>query len=234
MLLLTIVVIFLAFTHGKKKDSTYLTFNIPWPSGIQVDKMVDRHGKIFRFGRLLHNAISLRPEWSSINTVDKVFSDEECDEIIRKAENYADKFGWSKGRHIDYDVRPTKDLPVNVIFEDPKELQVLYDRFESVIWPRLHVQFNIDPTKLRPDDSFITKYNASSAEKALAPHKDKSPWSFVVSLNDDFEGGGSYFSLTRDWVRPAKGSAVYFNGNQFHGGQLSVSNEFKALFWFSL
>ncbi len=27
----------------------------------------------------------------------------------------------------------------------------------------------------------------------MLAHQDKTPWSFVIALNDDFEGGGTYF-----------------------------------------
>ncbi len=128
-------------------------------------------------------------------------------------------FGWSKGRHVDYDIRPTKDLPVEIIYENEEDLQVVYDRFNTRIFPKLAAEYKINPSLLRLTDLFITKYNASTPERLLGPHKDKGPWSFVIPLNDDFVGGGSYFFESQVLWKPPVGAAVYFSGQQLHGGE---------------
>lgn len=199
-------------------QSTVIEIRIPWPSGIQVDKVQDASGGEYRFGRLQHNGVSLRPEWQAVNLVENVFSVEECKSIINQAERHAKAFGWSKGRHIDYDIRPTKDLPVDIIYENEEELLVIYDRFETQIYPRIAMEYNISASLLHVTDLFITKYNASTRERLLGPHKDKSPWSFVIPLNGDFEGGGSYFFDKQELWKPPVGGAVYFSGSQLHGG----------------
>lgn len=195
-----------------------LRISIPFPSGIQVDSVTDASGRIFRFGRLQHNAISIRPQWRSINIIENVFSKDECQSIVLESENYAAIHGWSKGRHVDYDIRPTQDLPLNVIYEDQDVLDKLYERFAAKIWPSMAKEFRLDPNHIRPADLFITKYNASRKENFLGPHQDKSPFSFVIPLNDGFKGGGTYFFDTETlWVPPV-GSALYFSGSQWHGG----------------
>lgn len=199
--------------------STVIEMRIPWPSGIQVDKVQDASGGEHRFGRLQQNSVSLRPEWQAVNLVENVFSVDECKAIINQAEKHAKSFGWSKGRHIDYDIRPTKDLPVDIIYENEKELLTIYDRFETRVYPRIAKEYSINASLLHVTDLFITKYNASTRERLLGPHKDKSPWSFVIPLNGDFEGGGSYFFDTQELWKPPVGGAVYFSGNQLHGGE---------------
>ena len=136
-----------------------------------------------------------------------------------QAESYAAKFGWSRGRHIDYDIRPTQDLPVNAIYEDHTALQTLYERFSSRIWPPMAEKYGLDPALIRPSNLFITKYNASRKENVLGPHQDKSPFSFVITLNSDYEGGGTFFFETETLWAPAVGSALFFSGNQLHGGK---------------
>lgn len=196
-----------------------IKLSIPWPSGIQIDKVSDAQGRTYRFGRLQHNAISLRPAWSSVNVIDDVFTASECSEIIRLAEYYAGQFGWSKGRHIDYDVRPTQDLPVQLLFEDEKDLENVYERFREKIYPRIAEQYNLDAAMIHVSDLFITKYDAERKERSLALHQDKSPWSFVIPLNSDFSGGGTYFPDSKVKWNPPVGSALYFNGVQYHGGK---------------
>jgi hypothetical protein len=215
--ILIICILQLISVEGKRRFEV-VQLDIPWPSGIQVDRMVDSQGRIYRFGRLQHNAITLRPHWSAIRIEEGILSTAESADIVKKAEDYAERFGWSKGRHVDYDIRPTKDLPVEVIFESDAELQALHDRFRERLLPRIAQEFGLDAARIRPTDLFITKYSASSeTERLLGPHQDKSPWSFVIALNDAFEGGGTYFYDARSLWQAPVGAAVYFNGVQLHG-----------------
>lgn len=197
--------------------------SIPWPPGIEIDKIADSEGRVYRVGRLQHNSISLPPQWQVINVVDRVFTAVECAAIIEKAELHASKFGWSKGRHIDYSVRPTSDLPIDAIYnssDNAQELSALYTRFSEKLWPVMSEHFGLESTKIRLTDLFITKYNASTNERSLGPHKDKSPWSFVISLNDGFAGGGTNFHVDGTTRQGTVGSAVVFNGNQLHGANV--------------
>jgi hypothetical protein len=48
---------------------------------------------------------------------------------------------------------------------------------------------------------------------------DESTHSLVLSLNDNFEGGGTYFFDSDTTIRPATGSVLSFRGDSiFHGG----------------
>ena len=60
---------------------------IPWPSGILINKALDMNGVAYRVGRLQHSVVNLRPQWSTIHLIKKVFSKSECSKIIAKAEN---------------------------------------------------------------------------------------------------------------------------------------------------
>lgn len=219
--LIILVILLLAICSGStvtRRETVRL--NIPWPSGIQIDKITGSDGNTFRFGRLQRNAISLRPGSERIFLINGVLSLEECAELVAKAERYAGRYGWSKGRHVDYSIRPTRDLPVEIIFESEDELESLYQSFSGNLWPRMAELFHLDKTKIRLTDLFITKYNSSnSVERQLAPHKDKSPWSFVIALNDGFTGGGTYFQNDDSLHKGSVGDALAFNGNQLHGAQ---------------
>lgn len=53
---------------------------------------------------------------------------------------------------------------------------------------------------------------------------DESTHSFVLALNDDFEGGGTYFYERDKVVRPPKGCTLSFAGGEiFHGGERVTS-----------
>lgn len=74
---------------------------------------------------------------------------------------------------------------------------------------------------------FIAKYQHKAGKQAgLGAHKDGTPWSFVVTLNDpttDFIGGGTRFVETFAGgvtYRPTTiGSAVLFSGKNTHEGR---------------
>ncbi len=200
---------------------TEIDLDIPWPSGIIIDRMENPHnGEIYRFGRLQYNAVQMRPHWSQIHVIENVITREEGQSIIKKAEDYAAEHGWSKGRHVDYAIRPTKDLPVRTLYPTDEDFAWLQERFENKLWVQYQNYFNINNKLLRIDDLFITKYIANSTnENSLAPHLDKSPWSFVIGLNDDFSEGGTFFVDHKKLWRPPVGAAVIFNGKQYHGGK---------------
>ena len=65
-------------------------------------------------------------------------------------------------------------------------------------------------------DIFIVKYEADS-ENYLSMHTDSNFLSFQILLNNDFEGGGTYFAdgIT---MKPEKGDLILHSGQQPHGG----------------
>ena len=197
-----------------------LLLEIPMPSGIIIDRVEDpTDGGIYRFGRLRHSSVSIRPEWTGINVVEDVLTPSESKMIIDSAESFAKEHGWSKGRHVDYGIRPTKDLPMRSLFPSDAEYEWIENRFKEKIWPKFNMYYGINSSLLMIDDLFITKYSADSLTSSLAPHLDKSPWSFVIGLNDDFENGGTFFTTyQRVWKGPI-GSAIIFHGYQLHGGK---------------
>jgi hypothetical protein len=90
-------------------------------------------------------------------------------------------------------------------------------------------------------DAFIVKYEATAVSNYLSIRKstcvcnrckhsfvtdmrfsdtDESTHSFVLALNNDYEGGGTYFSDRQKTIRPEAGSVLAFRGDQMpHGGQ---------------
>jgi hypothetical protein len=203
-----------------------LTFDVPSPSGIMIDRLQNpQDGSIYRFGRLRYSMVGVRPEWAKINVVEDVLTPEECKMIIEKAENYSKVHGWSKGRHVDYSVRPTKDLPVKTtLFPTEEEFAWLDDRFKERIWPKFAMYYGLNQSLLSIDDLFLTKYSSDSNTASLASHQDKSPFSFVLTLNDNFENGGTFFTkFERVWKGPV-GSAIIFHGYQSHGGEYPIDS----------
>ena len=82
---------------------------------------------------------------------------------------------------------------------------------------------------LRVSDAFVVKYNASSGQRLLAPHRDGALFSFNVALNDldEYEGGGTYFRKLKHnatgggdggALRSPKGHIVAHSSALMHGG----------------
>ena len=84
--------------------------------------------------------------------------------------------------------------------------------------------YGINAKNLRVADLFITKYEASDSQSNyLDGHTDKTPWSFVIPLNDGFEGGGTlFYRLNEVWKPDEVGSALIFHGKHMHGGDLTI------------
>ena len=87
-----------------------LNFSIPWPSGIQVDKVSIDDNHHHRIGRLQHSSVSIRPHWRIIHLLENVLNSEECLGLLTDAIQYS---RWNQGRHIDYYIRPTSDISID-------------------------------------------------------------------------------------------------------------------------
>lgn len=113
------------------------------------------------------------------------------------------------------------DLPLNAVLEFSGS-QELKDAIHSGIQSIFHqfaVSFNLQEEFLEIDDLFVAKYESEMGKQSyLRPHQDKNPWSFVISLNSDYEDGGTYFVSINELWRAGVGSSVLFHGMQLHAG----------------
>jgi len=78
---------------------------------------------------------------------------------------------------------------------------------------------------IRVSEAFVVKYNASSGQRLLKPHRDGALFSFNLALNDldEYEGGGTYFrslegSGTAAALRSPKGHLLAHSSALVHGG----------------
>lgn len=144
----------------------------------------------------------------------KLLGNSECEHIIQEAESFATKNDWSKKRHDNY---PTTD---NQITESWECYKFLEEKIENILFPLYQKNYNIDPDKLYIDELFIAKYDANSVEgqKSLEAHTDGSEFSFIIALNDEYEGGGTRFIEKDEIVKCKKGDCVLFCGQTKHEG----------------
>jgi hypothetical protein len=90
------------------------------------------------------------------------------------------------------------------------------------ILPALSHLFGFPVQDLSMEDLFLAKYSAAKGQQSsLVQHRDDSELSFVITLNDNFQGGGTKFILenTNVTVAPTKaGTGVLFCGRMLHAG----------------
>jgi hypothetical protein len=127
---------------------------------------------------------------------------------------------WTTNRH--YAV-PTNDIPIHT---EPNLLKWFYPWMEKQCAPLMMKQFGIDNTnssvvkqRLYVHDAFFVRYQDSKATNHLPCHCDECTHSFIICLNDDFEGGGTYFHDYNTTLSPKAGEVVSFKGDTLrHGG----------------
>ena len=134
-----------------------------------------------------------------------------CQDIIAAAEKTKK---WSDNRHKNY---PTYD----------KELKtfgwgVVYQRMlETYVQPLVKDIWNLsDPSQSFHSENFIAKYTPENQEY-LAVHNDGTSYSCLVALNNDFEGGGTFYPRQNVEVNLMPGHAlIHPELNYRHGGRV--------------
>lgn len=137
-----------------------------------------------------------------------LFSKRFCDEIIAMTEELDN---WTYARHKNY---PTTDVLLQDI-----GMNTIYNRVaEEVIRPMLLHLWKLegrDWQTLR-NENFLARY-LPDAQAHLALHHDASDISMVVKLNDEFDGGGTWFPKYGLLANPEKvGTASLHPGQITH------------------
>jgi GR25 family glycosyltransferase involved in LPS biosynthesis/glycosyltransferase involved in cell wall biosynthesis len=113
-----------------------------------------------------------------------LFTEEFCRLLIEQAE---ESQKWTKNRHYFY---PTCDMLINEL-----GLQSHYQRIlEEFVYPVAIKKWALEGNDwpAMSSENFIIKYD-ESVQGHLALHHDSAAISMVLALNDDYEGGGTYF-----------------------------------------
>ena len=113
-----------------------------------------------------------------------IFTNKFCEELIEMAEE-ANK--WTEGRH---DYYPTHDVLLSSLGFDEIYKKVL----SEFLYPLAAHYYKLDGgrwLKLNAEN-FIIKYSMEK-QGFLSLHHDQSVLSSVLTLNEDFEGGGTFF-----------------------------------------
>ena len=149
-------------------------------------------------------------------TDEPAISQQDCSQVIQWAESNTD---WTTSRH--YAV-PTMDVPVHTI---PQIFTWFNKWMDSTARPLLGKQFGVAPEYFYCHDAFVVRYEATKSNNFLPIHVDESTHSFVLALNGDFEGGGTYFSDYYTTLAPkTPGCLVTFRGDSLrHGGNVVTS-----------
>ena len=156
-----------------------------------------------------------------VNSTPHALQPSQCATIIAMSETYAtSNGGWTTERHSAY---KTTDLDVRNV---PSLLDVCNDCLKESILPIISTLYGTASVHcLEVDDLFVVKYEWDEQGKfqiSLPPHRDDSVLSFVLALNQEYEGGGTVF-VDHDPAFVAAptevGTLVSFCGVQRHGGR---------------
>lgn len=188
-----------------EKQEAYGYFTSPMPSS-----SIDNVGPPFEYETILSKRIF---------AAKSLISNEICQNLICWAEEYGEIHGgWTTSRH--YAV-PTNDVPVH---EVPR-LRTWFQRWMNEQCQALLRQQFQTRKRFYVHDAFLVRYAASSKSRYLPLHSDESTHSMVLALNDEFEGGGTYFFDVDRTICPSTGSLITFRGDQLlHGGNPVVTS----------
>jgi len=111
-------------------------------------------------------------------------SDSFCADLIQEAEDYGK---WTEGRHEHY---PTHDMLLSSFGLDEAWKKVL----KEYVFPLGMHYYKLDGKRWLElnSENFIIKYSMEK-QGFLSLHHDQSVLSSVLTLNEDFEGGGTFF-----------------------------------------
>ena len=140
--------------------------------------------------------------------------------LIKEGERVAQlQGGWYTQRHGGV---PTTDLPFSQLGgKRKKQFQRWKEQFaKRIITPILRRDYQVEFHSFR--DLFLVRYHPQE-QSHLRLHRDETPISFVVQLNNDFEGGGTYIESIQEALRHDTGDLCIHSGWLRHGAKQVTS-----------
>ena len=147
---------------------------------------------------------------SKFKILNNLFNLKMCKSIINEGESIAKINGWETKRHSDY---PTTDLEITKTWENYNSINNKINNLKQ----HFSDLFEIDISKIITNEIFIVKYEYNKQNK-LIKHTDGNEFSFIIALNDDYTGGGTYFTKIKKHIDLKIGDALIFSGQNEHKG----------------
>ena len=160
-----------------------------------------------------HTGIDIAHPVANIN-VYHVCSPKDCAFLIREGERIALlRGGWCTQRHSGV---PTTDIPFSQLGGDKKPLFTRWKKRleKNIIAPILRRDYDMEFLAFR--DLFLVRYHPQE-QAFLRVHRDETPVSFVLQLNEDFQGGGTYIDSLGTSLNHNTGDLCIHSGWLRHG-----------------
>ena len=161
----------------------------------------------------LTNSCKLK-EWDLIlnEVCDDIYSwplltEQFCNHIISQAEQYGN---WTEGRHEFY---PTHDMTLETVGLQDEYCEIL----KEYVYPAAIHKWSLEGKSWRDlsFENFIIKYTPEH-QSHLSLHHDHSKITSIVTLNEDFIGGGTYFERQKFLLKTPTGHVSIHPGNITH------------------
>lgn len=143
--------------------------------------------------------------------IPKILNPQQCLNLIKEAESYAQQHHWTTRRHESY---PTYD---NQLSDNWASYPLIEQMVQQKVAPKIAAMFAVDADKIGINEIFVVKYTLQ-AQRSLALHRDGCEFSFILALNADYSGGGTYLKPLNKKVNLTPGDMLIFPGQLEHQG----------------
>ena len=152
--------------------------------------------------------------------LDNLLSVAKCEALVACADACAeDVGGWAPGaaggtKHRRY---ATTDVALERI--EARGDATYRAALRDTVLPAVAAIWRLDPRRLGVSEAFVVKYSAG-AQNSLDLHTDSSRFSLniLLSAEDSFAGGGTYFEALDRTEKPRQGGALIHEGDLKHRG----------------
>lgn len=212
----------IAYIHPRKGwvYETPAEFESKWNSTIIViNSLLDQGESDFEEKeKRYQQKIQSHPERDIAQWITQVLTNEECDYIIQLADG---RYGTSKGGAESVEIEGRSSYSAYLVIDDDNVLNSIRKRIaEGLNIPEDHFEY-FQCVRYSVGQEYQCHYDTlpddSEAGRAILEDGGQRKFTLLVYLNDDFEGGQTYFPLLDLLATPEKGHAVLFRNTDDDG-----------------